>query len=53
MTFGGGMTIVYGGFSLFASASKYPRSTQRSYSGPSTSAGAYWVGSSVVGAVCC
>ncbi len=41
------MTIVYGGFSLFSSASKYPRSTQRSYSGPSTSAGAYWVGSSV------
>ncbi len=45
-TFGGGMTMAYGSFSLAASAVKYPRSTQRSYSLSSTSAGVYCVGRS-------
>ena len=48
MTFGGGMTMANGGRSEAGSAVKYPRSTHRSYSAPSTSAGAYWDGRPVL-----
>ena len=52
MTFGGGMTMVYGGLSLAASAVKSPSATHRSYRRCSTSPGAYWAESNeAVGAV--
>src|SRR5438874_8627789 len=44
VTFGGGITIVYEGRSLPASARKYPADTHRSYLGCSTSPGTYWAG---------
>src|SRR6266571_4265092 len=44
VTFGGGITIVYAGRSLPASARKYPADTHRSYLGCSTSPGTYWAG---------
>src|SRR3954452_5221804 len=46
------MTMQYAGLSLPESAVKYPRSTHRSYSGPSTSAGAYEDGRLTVGRGC-
>ena len=44
VTLGGGMTIENGGWSLCASARKYPAATHRSYRRCSTSAGWYWAG---------
>src|SRR3954452_23187100 len=46
------MTMQYAGLSLPESAVKYPRSMHRSYSGPSTSAGAYEDGRLTVGRGC-
>src|SRR3954452_517100 len=46
------MTMQYAGLSLPESAVKYPRSIHRSYSGPSTSAGAYEDGRLTVGRGC-
>src|ERR1700754_2424736 len=48
VTLGGGMTMQNGGRSEAGSASKYPRSTHRSYSTPSTSPGFHWAGRSAV-----
>src|SRR5258708_9408522 len=45
-TFGGGITIVNGGAADDASAVNRPRSSQNRYRRTSTSAGAYWGGSS-------
>jgi hypothetical protein len=50
VTFGGGMTMQNGGFSLAGSAVKYPASTHRWYSSASTVAGSQAGGRS---GLCC